>query len=149
VFLFRGLATRTLSYISNPGIPGQVIQQYAGDNAADTPYWKAYLPASWIIGPATVTVTERIVSDGLINPNAITCQEGRCPASSVQNPTTNFNTIPGAVYLDLGGSWDLNKAAQVYVKIDNVANDRAPPFASPTLYDVIGTMFRVGFRYTH
>jgi iron complex outermembrane receptor protein len=148
-FQFRALATRTLSSISNPGIPGQIVQQYAGDNNADTPYWKAYLPESWTFGRASVTVTERIVSDGLINPNFITCQAGSCPASSVQHPTTDFNKIPGALYLDLGGSYDLNRTSQIYFKIDNVFNDHAPPFSSPTIYDVIGAMFRIGFRYTH
>jgi outer membrane receptor protein involved in Fe transport len=154
-FTLRGLATHIISYISNPGIAGQIVQQYAGDNgtggsAGDigTPYWKAYIPESWTVGPATLTLTERVISDGLINPNYITCTAS-CPAPTVQNPTTNFNHIPGAVYLDIGGSYDLNKQSQVYFKVDNLTNYRIPPFASPTIYDVIGTMFHVGFRYTH
>ncbi len=150
-FLFRGLATHTIDYISNPGIPGQIVQQFAGFNGTNgtagdpgTPRWKAYLPQSWTVGPATFTFTERLVSAGYINPNYIVCQVS-CPAPTVQHPTTNFNSIPGAIYLDAGGSYQWT-STQLYFKVDNLANRRAPPFGSPTIYDFVGRMFRVGVR---
>jgi outer membrane receptor protein involved in Fe transport len=148
VVTLRGLVTRTLDYTNNTGIAGQIIQQNAGNNAADTPYWKAYIPESWSYGKWTFTATERVISDGKINPNYITCTTG-CPVSTVQHPTTNYNFIPGAVYVDFGGSYDLTKQAQAYFKIDNLSNSIAPPFGSLTIYDVIGRMYRIGFRLNY
>lgn len=145
----RGLATRTLGYVSNPGISGQIIQQFAGDNAADTPYWKANLAETWANGPLSLNVTERVISDGKINPNYIECQAPNCPVSTIQNPTINFNRIPGAVYVDLGGSYQWNKATQFYFKLDNLFNYRVPPFGSSTIYDMIGRTWRIGARFTH
>ena len=72
-----------------------------------------------------------------------------CPASTVQNPTTNFNHIPGALYFDVGGSAKLNSAVELYGRVDNVANHRVPPFGSTTIYDTIGRVFRLGVRFTH
>lgn len=142
----HGLATRTLDFTSSPGVAGQIIQQNAGNNNADTPYWKANLREAWTLGTLTFSLTERIVSAGKINPNYITCQTG-CPASTVQNPTTNFNHIPGAFYLDIGATYNPAKWLQIYGRIDNVANHRIPPFGSTTIYDVIGRTFRLGARF--
>jgi outer membrane receptor protein involved in Fe transport len=154
-FTLRGLVTKTISFTVNTGIPGAIIQQYAGSNSGGNtdgqvgvPLWKAYIPESWTYGKMTFTATERVISDGQINPNYITCSTN-CPVSTVQHPTTNFNFIPGAVYLDLGGSYDITKRATAYFKIDNVTNNLAPPFGSPELYDTIGRMYRIGFRVNY
>lgn len=145
----RALATRSLNYKNDSGITGQIIAQRTGNNAGDIPYWKANITQTWSNGPLRLNVTERVISDGLINPDAIECQAPNCPVPTVQHPTTNFNRIPGAVYLDLGGSYQWNKSTQFYFKVDNAANVRAPPFGSTTIYDVIGRMFRIGVRFEH
>ena len=144
----RGLATRAIDMISNTGIAGQQIAQLAGNNSeggSGLPRWKGLLSQQWSNDKATVTITERLVSAGKIDPYAIVCTSG-CPATTVQNPTYDFNDIPGAVYVDIGGSYDVLDNAEVYFKVDNVFNHRAPPFGGSTLYDVVGRMFRVGAR---
>ncbi|NOW47516.1 outer membrane receptor protein involved in Fe transport [Novosphingobium sp. SG751A] len=144
----RALATHAISMVSNTGIAGQQIAQLAGNNTETgngVPKWKVMLQQTWEKGPASVTLTERIISAGYIDPNAIVCSTN-CPASTVQNPTYNFNDIPGATYLDIGANYKLGKATQVYFKVDNVFNHRAPPFGGTLLYDPIGRMFRLGVR---
>lgn len=143
----HALATRTIDYTSNPGIAGQIVQQLAGSNSTDTPKWKVNLSQSWTLGAFSLNLVERIVSAGKINPNYFTCTSS-CPASTIQNPTTNFNHIPGAVYFDVGGSYRINDALEVYGRVDNATNHRIPPFGSTTIYDVIGRTFRLGVRFT-
>ena len=65
----------------------------------------------------------------------------------MQNPTYNFNHIPGAVYVDVGGSYNITEEVEAYFKIDNLFNHRAPPFGASSLYDVVGRMFRLGARF--
>ena len=144
----RALATRTIDMISNTGIAGQQIAQLAGSNAEGNgiPRWKGLVSQQWTNDTATITVTERLVSAGKIDPEAFVCTTN-CPASTVQNPTYNFNDIPGAVYVDLGASYKFLKDAEVYFKVDNLFNHRAPPFGASSLYDVVGRMFRLGARF--
>ncbi|HWU02238.1 MAG TPA: TonB-dependent receptor [Novosphingobium sp.] len=144
----RGLATHAISLVSNTGIAGQQIAQLAGnntDNGNGVPKWKILLSQAWDIGRASLNLTERIVSAGYIDPNAIVCQTN-CPASTVQNPTYNFNSVPGATYLDIGGSFRFRNNVQAYFKVDNVFNTLPPPFGGTVLYDPIGRMFRIGMR---
>jgi len=145
--VLRGLATRSIDMISNTGIAGQQIAQLAGSNTEGNgiPRWKGLLSQQWTNDKATLTITERLVSAGKIDPYAITCTSN-CPATTVQNPTYNFNDIPGAVYVDLGASYKLPHDIEVYFKVDNLLNHRAPPFGASSLYDVIGRMYRLGAR---
>jgi outer membrane receptor protein involved in Fe transport len=147
--LLHGMATRAIDLISNTGIDGQQVAQLVGNNTDSgngVPKWKAYLNQTWSQGISTVTLTERIVSAGKIDPEAIECQTD-CPASTVQHPTFSFNHVPGAVYVDLGVSFDITHNAQIYLKSDNLLNHRAPPFGSSMLYDPIGRRFRMGARF--
>ena len=146
----RALATHAIDLISDTGVAGQQVAQLAGNNT-DTgngvPDWKVYASQSVEVGPAMVNLIERYVSQGKIDPNGITCQTN-CPASTVQNPTYNFNYIPAAVYFDLGGTYKIMDKAQLYFKVDNVLNHRAPPFGGSVLYDTIGRIFRLGVRFS-
>ncbi|MBD8548566.1 TonB-dependent receptor plug domain-containing protein [Sphingomonas sp. CFBP 8760] len=142
----HALATHTIDYTVNPGISGQIIQQQAGNNTADTPRWKVNTSQAWTRGAVSFNLTERWVSAGKINPNYITCLTG-CPAPTVQNPTTNFNRVPGALYVDVGAALKVNDAVEFYGRIDNVGNHRIPPFGSTTIYDTIGRVFRLGVRF--
>jgi len=144
----RGLATRAIDLISDTGISGQQIAQLAGNNTetgSGVPRWKALFSQTWSNDIASLTVTERVVSSGALDPYAIACTSN-CPVSTVQNPTYDFNFIPGATYVDVGGTYEFRKDAQIYFKVDNVFNHRAPPFGGSTLYDTIGRMYRIGLR---
>lgn len=144
----RALATRSLDMISNTGIAGQQIAQLAGNNSeggAGIPRWKALFSQSWSLDKASLTLTERLISAGDIDPEAIVCTTG-CPVTTVQNPTYNFNHIPGALYVDLGGNYKLSDETDLYFKVDNLLNHRAPPFGGSSLYDTIGRMYRMGVR---
>lgn len=148
--VLRGLATHAIDYIQNTGIAGQQISQQAGNNTeggAGVPRWKALLSQALTVGPVTVTLTERYISSGKINVDAIECQAPNCPVSTVQNPTINFNYIPDALYFDIGGSYEAREDTRLYFKVDNLFNHRAPPFGGSTLYDQLGRMFRVGVRF--
>ena len=155
-FTFRGLATHTLDFTTDPGVPGQPILQLAGNNVANNPApgttgvakWKAFLMQTWEVGPVQFTLTERVISKGNINPNFIVCQTN-CPQTTVQNPTSNFNTVPGEVYVDFGVNYQLRDAIEVYARVDNVFNDLAPPFGSNSLYDTIGRRYSAGIRLNY
>ena len=75
----------------------------------------------------------------------------------MDNPTINDNHVPGIIYFDLGGSYNINDHWQLYTQIDNLLNKSPPPNyansqnptndgANPALYDTIGRMFHVGVR---
>jgi len=146
----RALTTRSIDMISNTGIAGQQIAQLAGNNgegAAGIPRWKAMFSQRWSNDTASFTITERVVSAGKIDPNAIVCTTA-CPVTTVQNPTYDFNEIPGAIYVDVGGTYKVMKGAEIYFKVDNLFNHRAPPFGGSSLYDTLGRMYRLGVRFT-
>ena len=145
----RGVATHAIDMINDTGIAGQQIAQLAGNNTSEfgaIAKWKGMLIQQLDGDSWRFTVTERFVSSGALDPEAITCTSN-CPAPTVQNPTYNFNHIPGAVYVDIGGSYNLTEEVEMYFKVDNLFNHRAPPFGASSLYDVIGRMFRAGVRF--
>jgi len=116
----RALATRSIDMISNTGVAGQQIAQLAGGNGEGSgiPRWKALFSQSWSNDKASLTLTERLISSGKIDPEAIVCASG-CPATTVQHPTYNFNHIPSALYVDLGGNYKLGQGLETYFKVDN------------------------------
>ncbi|HEY4075684.1 MAG TPA: hypothetical protein VGM26_02005, partial [Rhizomicrobium sp.] len=63
------------------------------------------------------------------------------------HPTTNFNKVDGAFYLDVGANYNINDKTQVYGKIDNLTNLAPPLGGGNVLYDVIGRMYRIGVRF--
>lgn len=144
----RATATRSIDMINDTGIAGQQIAQLAGSNTEGNgiPRWKAIFIQQFSTDNMRLTLTERLVSAGEIDPNAIVCTSN-CPVTTVQNPTYNFNHIPGALYFDVGGSYNLSEDVEMYFKVDNLFNHRAPPFGASSLYDTIGRMFRVGARF--
>ena len=153
----RGLATKTIKFTANPGISGQAIQQLAGNNNANAiapgnvgvAKWKAFLQQSYQLGKVQLTVIERIISSGKINPAAVVCQAGSCPATTLNNPTTNFNYVPGRTYLDLGLTFDLTDQISLFAKVDNATNKLQPRFGSDSLYDNIGRKYQGGVRVNY
>lgn len=151
----RALATHTIDFTINPGVTGVPTQQLAGNNSASNPApgsngiasWKWFLQQTWEVGKLQFTATERIISAGEINPDNVLCVEGSCPVTTLQNNTTNFNSVPGQVYVDFGAIFDVTENVAIYGNVDNVFNQLAPPFGSPSIYDTIGRRFRLGARF--
>lgn len=150
----RALATHTMDFTINPGVIGVATSQFAGNNSASQPApnpnaiarWKFFFQQSLEVGKFTFTATERIVSSGAINPDNVVCVEPNCPATTLQNATTNFNYIPGQTYVDFGTIFRVNDKVSVYANVDNIFNQLAPPFGSPSIYDTIGRRYRAGVR---
>jgi len=65
--------------------------------------------------------------------------------------------MPGELYFDIGGHYDLSEHSSLYFKIDNLTNQN-PGNANaygqanqsytlaPQLYDTIGRFYHIGFR---
>jgi outer membrane receptor protein involved in Fe transport len=75
------------------------------------------------------------------------------------HPTVSSNYMPGELYFDVGGHYDLSAHSSLYFKVDNLTNQNpgnANPFTplnqssntNPTLYDVIGRYYTIGYRIT-
>jgi iron complex outermembrane receptor protein len=155
-FTLRGLATRTLHFITESGVVGTIPTDGAGVNLGGTPKWKVLAQQTWENDKASVTLSQRWFSDGVYSNEYIECQTN-CPTSTLIHPTIYDNKMKGALYVDLGGSYKFSKQLSAYFKIDNL-NDRDPSPApqtnasfgiNPTLYDVVGRTYRLGLRYTY
>jgi outer membrane receptor protein involved in Fe transport len=158
-FTVRALATHTINFLVNTGVPGAALIQDAGVNASNppygsTPYWKLYGTQSWDFRNVGIDLTERWFSDGVFGHQYTVCQ-ANCPASTVNNPTINYNTMKGAFYLDIGGRYTVTDKLQAFVKVDNLFN-KDPVAApqtntgidiNPALYDILGRTYRFGVRY--
>jgi outer membrane receptor protein involved in Fe transport len=155
----RALATRTISFLTDSGLPGSVPVQSAGVNLANAvtsssvPFWKANFTQSWDTGKYSLTVTERWFSDGVYDREYVQCQTN-CPVATVNHPTINNNVMKGATYVDLGGAYNVSESVTAYFKVDNLLNKSPEPApqstvyygVNPYLYDVLGRMYRVGVR---
>ena len=152
----RLLATHVSKFISTAGLPGTVPHESAGENGGNIPHWKVLATQSYAADRWSASVTERYISDGTQNTQFVVCTPGSCPLSTSNNPTINSNGLRGQFLLDLGGTFNLNDNWTLYGKIDNVTNvdptmiySNAPNNANavnPSLYDVVGRMYRVGVR---
>ena len=159
----RALATHVIHYTQNSGVPGTIPTELAGVNvgtASNTPSWKLFATESWDYRSFGVDVTERWFSDGNFGNQYIVCQSN-CPIytpgsqAAVNNPTINFNTMPGAFYLDLGGRYSVTDKLTAFIKVDNVFDKDPVPApqtntgldVNPALYDTIGRVYRAGVRY--
>ena len=155
VVTLRGLASRMIHSISDPGLPGTTPSEGAGNMFGTTPKWKALLSQSWDYGKLGVTLSERWISAGVYNNEYIECRTN-CPLPTAAHPTIYDNHIPGATYLDLGATYKFTPQITGYVKVDNLA-DRAPVLLpqtnlsmgiNPGIYDVVGRTYRAGLRMT-
>jgi outer membrane receptor protein involved in Fe transport len=151
-FSARMLASRASKYITDSGIPGQAITETAGTSA--DPHWKINMSQTWRGETMSFSVTERWFSNGVANPYGIVCAAGTCPKPDAigQHPTyapDSFKT-PGNLFIDIGATYKLTPATELYVKVDNL-DDRlssARPVAGAG-DDPIGRQYRVGLRFTN
>lgn len=151
----RGLATNTRTFVTNSGVVGTIPTEAAGVNLGNTPKWKGQFSQSWENDTASVTLSQRWISDGVYSNEFIECQTN-CPVSTVTRATILNNQMKGAFYWDIGGSYKVSKQVTVYFKIDNLTD--VDPVAAPQtgtgyginpfLYDVLGRQYRVGARLT-
>jgi iron complex outermembrane recepter protein len=160
-FTVRGLATNTHKFVTNPGIPGAIATDSAGQNSGATPDWKFLAIQSWDTDRFAFSVQERWFSDGTFGNQYITCGAGTCPvgrtaAETNNNPTIDYNTMKGATYVDISASYKFGKGLQIYGKVDNLLNRDPTPSpqtntgldANPALYDLLGRFYHVGLRYS-
>jgi iron complex outermembrane recepter protein len=156
----RLLATNVMKYIQDPGIPGGVPNEYAGNNGNTTygtPHWKILFNQGYDADNWGLFVNERWFSEGVINRNWVACASA-CPAPVDSNhPTVSSNWMPGELYFDIGGHYDISAHTQLWFKIDNLTNQNPGnaysygpanqgPNNNPTLYDVLGRYYHVGVR---
>jgi iron complex outermembrane receptor protein len=157
-FTLRGLATRMIHSVSDPGVPGTTPSEGAGNMTGATPKWKALVSQSWdglAGGKLGLTLSERWIGAGKFNNEYIECRTG-CPLSTAAHPTIYDNHMPGAVYVDVGATYNFSKQISAYFKVDNLA-DRDPVLVpqtnlslalNPAIYDAIGRIYRAGVRMT-
>jgi outer membrane receptor protein involved in Fe transport len=146
----RALATNIRKFVTDTGLPGTIPNDSAGVNTGNTPDWKWLAVQTYETDDFSLLVQERWFSDGVINNNYVVCSAGTCPTSTNNNPTIDQNFIPGAFYMDVGGTYNISQAATAYFKVDNLFNRdpaRSPFFVNPSLYDVLGRTYRLGLRF--
>ena len=157
--MLRALGTHTISFLTDSGIVGTIPVESAGVNLGNgvtsggIPNWKAYLTQGWDYDKYSLTITERWFSDGVYSNEYIECQTN-CPVSTVVHTTIDSNDMKGATYVDLGGSYSVTDNVSAYFKVDNLLDKSPEPApqtsvaygANPFLYDVLGRMYRIGFR---
>ena len=158
-FTVRGLATNTHKFVTNPGIPGAVAIDSAGQNSGATPDWKFLAIQSWDNDSFAFSVQERWFSDGRFGGTTtdyVECKAGSCPVSTASRPTIDYNHMSGATYVDVSASYKFGKGLQIYGKVDNLLNRNPTPSpqtntgldANPALYDLLGRFYHVGLRYS-
>jgi outer membrane receptor protein involved in Fe transport len=159
-FTVRMLATNVMKYRRDPGIVGGVVQEQAGQNGGDTPHWKIFFNQAYDADTWGLFVNERWFSEGRINTNWVSCASA-CPAPvDANHPTVNSNYMPGELYFDIGGHYDLSERSQLYFKVDNLTNqnpgnaysyhpETQGTVTSPALYDTLGRFYHIGFRLSH
>lgn len=151
--VLRALATNVQDFTTTNSLPGTIPVQSAGVNSGNTPTWKGLFVQNYSTGQYSLTLQERWFSKGVIGTQYVVCSSS-CPVSTGNNPTLNNNSMPGETYVDLAGSYNINKNVVAYFKIDNMFN--VSPAASPqtgtgldvnpALYDTLGRMYHVGLR---
>jgi outer membrane receptor protein involved in Fe transport len=146
----RALATNIRKFVTDTGLPGTIPNDTAGVNIGSTPDWKWLAVQSYATDDFSFLIQERWFTDGTLGNQYVQCAPGTCPASTNNNPTIEENYIPGAFYLDIGGTYNVTKQVSAYFKIDNLLDRdpaRSPYFVNPALYDVYGRTFRAGIRF--
>lgn len=145
----RFIATKTMNYTLNTGV---VRTEYAGVNGGplatfSIPKWRTNTTVGYDLDRFSLTGTLRTISQGVYSNTFVT-------GVDIDN-----NTIKGAKYVDLAGSYrvmgDRAKYVELYFKVDNLF-DKDPPVAAqnvasalqanPVLYDVLGRSYRAGIR---
>ncbi|MBL8774028.1 MAG: TonB-dependent receptor [Phenylobacterium sp.] len=124
---FRGMITHYIENVTDRGIG------FPTDAAGATvqPSWIYRLSATYSNKPWTYNLVARGVSSGKLDNSYIECQTN-CPATTVQHPTINDNSIPAAVFFDFTVGWEFEvggKKGDLQLSIRNVF-DKDPPLVA-------------------
>ena len=156
----RMLATRYLENYQDNGVnpPTDSVGSNSGNGPPD---WLYRATLSYANGPLHATLTGRGFSSGTYLNNYVGCTSG-CPVSSPDFPTINDNTLPGAFYLDASLAYQLqwnDLEWETFLSVQNLTNkdpaivpqgpaglSYATTPTNPTLYDILGRVFRFGVR---
>jgi len=150
-FTLRALATNIRKFATDTGLPGTIPIDSAGVNAGNTPDWKWLATQTYANDDFSLLLQERWFSDGVFGSQYVECSAGNCPVSTNNHPTIDNNFMPGAFYMDVGGTYNVTRQVTGYFKVDNVFNKEPPAFpnfVNPALYDIAGRTFRVGLRFS-
>jgi iron complex outermembrane recepter protein len=157
----RALVSRAFELETENGVT--LATDGAGQNTGGLPDWTYRFSAGYDMESGfSVQGIARGVSGGVYNNNYIVCTSD-CPLSTADRRTVNTNSIPGAFFLDVNFNYRFevsNTKAEVFLAIRNVTdrdpvlvangptgnNTPAYPQTNRALYDVLGRVFRVGFR---
>lgn len=158
----HALATNYMEDYTNDGF--DPASEVAGQNNGGVPHWSGRLEGTYSNQSWTFNVVWRAISAGKYNGEYIQCSVD-CPASSVQHYTINNNTVPATSYTDINIAYDFpvySGDAQAFLAIKNIFNTApvliatggnatavgtaADQQTNPSLYDMLGRVFRVGFR---
>jgi outer membrane receptor protein involved in Fe transport len=159
----RALVTNVSSFLLNPNITAAPAIQQAGANATGIPKWKGFISQAYDTDRWGIFVNERWFSAGVVNKLWVACSAGSCPAPvDANHPTVSSNYMPGDLYFDVGGRFNVSETTQLWFKIDNITNQNPgvgnaytygqanqSPTLQPNLYDVIGRYYRIGVRLTY
>ncbi|MGN8001359.1 TonB-dependent receptor plug domain-containing protein [Sphingomonas sp. 22176] len=152
-FTVRALGTHVSEFLVRAGIAGVATVDNAGANNGATPNWKWLATQTYDTDKFSLLVQERWFSDGNFGNQYVVCQTN-CPVSTGNNPTISRNFMPGAFYVDVGGSYKVTRGLEGYFKVDNLFNVDPVPApqtntgldVNPALYDTIGRTYRIGMR---
>jgi len=170
---FRGSATNYIKDIEDGGIPYVLPNDRIGNNFSNgLPHWKYQVQGMYSLDRFSTTLTMRGVSSGVYSNLWIECQSN-CPVfvgppgsqasiDAVNYTTASRNRMAGGIWWDLGLNYKLgfdSADTEVFFNVRNLF-DRDPAIAarqqtstgwdfSPSnsaLYDVLGRVYRAGFR---
>jgi outer membrane receptor protein involved in Fe transport len=161
---FRLLTSYLYNMTINSGLGSSPVD-YAGQTGPTaafggfntSPRWQSNFFVTYGTGPFTTTLQVRYIGPGLYE--AVTAAGGTPvapgdPGYSSTNPNSiSSNSVASATYLNLSGSYDVNKNVQVFATINNLLN-KNPPMApggngyptNPVYFDTYGMAWKVGFR---
>ena len=153
-FTVRGLATHVINFVTDLGLPRTVPIDSAGVNSGATPSWKWLTTQTYAQDEFSLFLQQRWFPDGVFGSQYVVCQTN-CPASDANAPTIDYNTMKGAFYFDIGGTYNFSDGLSTYFKVDNLFDRDPTPSPqtntgvdiNPQLYDIIGRVFRVGVRF--
>ena len=160
----RVLATRYLRNYTDTGVVGDDPTDSVGDHSGSgPPKWRYVGSITYSSHPVEITLTGRGISSGYRDTSFIECA-ANCPTSTFSRQTIDNNHVAGALYLDLGATYNVpfsqNLDADLFLNIKNIQNKDPAMVAygntgtdftrgpwNPTLYDTLGRVFRAGIRW--
>lgn len=164
---FSLLATNYLENYQDNGVnpPADSVGSNSNIGTAGAfgpPDWVYRATIAYGLDPFTVSLTGRGFSNGTYSNNYIECSSGGCPVSTADRPTINDNSLPGGFYLDASMTYKLNwndTDVEAFFNVTNLANkdpamvplgpagiSYAQTPTNPTLYDILGRVYRIGVR---